>query len=124
MVSDRFTYIVRYDPDRSNPLWMRRKAYEMLMTHGGDCVSFACAFAGLAIEAGYRPVVIYGRVPGSRDHAPDGFTTHCWVKIDGKYYDPEAHFAGWRMNVYGMSYYPIAYQVRNTYSYRTGKVLS
>lgn len=39
--------------------------------------------------------MICGRVPGSRDGAADGFTRHCWVKINGLYYDPEAQYAGW-----------------------------
>ena len=44
--------------------------------------------------------MICGRVPGSRDGAADGFTRHCWVKINGLYYDPEAQYAGWMKGVY------------------------
>lgn len=120
----RFQYVLRYDPDRSDPEWTKRKAYEMLESEGGDCISFACAFASLAEAVGYRPVVIYGRVKGTRDQAADGFTTHCWVKIDGKYYDTEAHFAGWLLNVFGNSVYDYPYQILNTYDYISGRVLS
>ena len=44
---------------------------------------------------GYQPQVIAGRVPGGVDGAPDGFTRHSLVKINGLYYDPEAQFDGW-----------------------------
>ena len=120
----RFQYVLCYDPDRSDPEWTKRKAYEMLESEGGDCISFACAFASLAEAVGYRPVVIYGRVQGTRDHAADGFTTHCWVRIDGKYYDTEAHFAGWLLNVFGNTVYDYPYQILNTYDYYSGRQLS
>ncbi len=97
--------------------WTMRAAYTLLSGHRGACEHFACAFAALAKQIGYYPVVIYGRVPGNRDGAADGFTTHCWVTINGLYYDPEACFAGW-LYCYGESYYPIDYQVRFTTQFK------
>lgn len=94
--------------------WQNEFAYNMLKNRRGSCSSFACAFAALASEAGYKPTIYYGRVPGSRDGAPDGMTRHCWVKIDGRYYDPEAQFAGWLRGVYGTSSFPIYHTVTKT----------
>ena len=117
-----FSYVLRYDANRDDKTWMKRKAIEMLNSHGGDCVSYACAFAGLASACGYHPDVIYGRVPGTRDQAPDGFTTHCWVLIDHCYYDPEGQAAGWNKNCYGVPKYPFAFQVHHIYGYDTGNI--
>lgn len=50
---------------------------------------------------------------GSRDRKADGYTRHAWVRINGKYYDPEAHFAGWRRNIYAVNRYPISYKIQN-----------
>ena len=71
----------------------------MFRTGYGNCYGFSCIFAALAREIGYTPYMICGRVPGSRDGAADGFTRHCWVKINGLYYDPEAQYAGWMKGV-------------------------
>ena len=54
---------------------------------------------------------------GTRDHAPDGFTGHCWVRIDNRYYDPEADWAGWMTGVYGYSSYPIRHYVKKVYNF-------
>ncbi|MCD8015835.1 MAG: hypothetical protein LUG99_22295 [Lachnospiraceae bacterium] len=70
-------------------------AYDMLSSGRGSCRSFACAFAALATEVGYKAYVIMGRVPGSRDQAADGYTKHSWVRINGRYFDPEGVWAGW-----------------------------
>ena len=116
VVSNRFRYY-SMSPNLNEKGWQKKFAYNMLITKRGSCTSFACAFAALASAVGYKPVIVYGRVPGSRDRAADGYTRHCWVKINGLYYDPEAQFAGWMTGVYGYSYYPISYQVTTTLSF-------
>lgn len=100
------------DPDLDQTGWARREALRMFNTGVGNCYGFSCIFAALANELGYTPYMICGRVPGSRDGAADGYTRHCWVEIDGLYYDPEAHYAGWMSGVYGDDYYPISHQVQ------------
>ena len=75
---------------------------------------FSCIFAALAREIGYTPYMICGRVPGSRDGAADGFTRHCWVKINGLYYDPEAQYAGWMTGDYGYDYYKCEVLISST----------
>ena len=67
----------------------------------------------LAKAIGYQPQVIAGRVPGGVDGAPDGFTRHSLVKINGLYYDPEAQFAGWYRGVYGSGSYDINHQIKS-----------
>ena len=118
-----FTYVLRYDPDLASDTWMKKKCVEMLESHGGDCVSYACAFAGLAAAIGYKPVVIYGRVPGTRDQAPDGFTTHCWVTINYRFFDPEGQYDGWNKNCYNLEKYPFAYQVTHSYGFESGRII-
>lgn len=75
--------------------WEYDYALEMYEKRAGNCYNFACGFAMLAKAIGYQPQVIAGRVPGGVDGAPDGFTRHSLVKINGLYYDPEAQFDGW-----------------------------
>lgn len=111
-----FRYAVKY-PDLNADGWQKQTAYDMLSTHSGNCYSFACAFAALAAEAGYKPYIVCGRVRGSRDHAADGYTRHAWVKIGGLHYDPEAQFAGWLRGVYGRSSYPAAHTVQRIVAY-------
>lgn len=77
------------DPNIYQSGWARSEALRMFRTGYGNCYGFSCIFAALAREIGYTPYMICGRVPGSRDGAADGFTRHCWVKINGLYYDPE-----------------------------------
>lgn len=120
MVSRQFSY-ANMSPNLKEKDWQKKFAYRMLETRKGSCSSFACAFAALASAVGYDPVVIYGRVPGSRDQAADGYTRHCWVKINGKYYDPEGQFAGWMRGVYGYSVYPISHQITKMINFETGK---
>lgn len=98
--------------------WQKEFAYNMLVSRAGSCSSFACAFAALAAEVGYTPYVIYGRVPGSRDGAPDGMTRHCWVKIDGKHYDPEGTWAGWAGYVYGSTYFPTRHTITQVVNFK------
>ncbi len=112
----RFHYASKY-PSLYSSGWQRRTAYDMLSTHSGNCYSFACAFAALAAEIGYRPYVVCGRVHGSRDGAADGFTRHAWVRISGLNYDPEAQYAGWAAGIYGRGGYPVAHQVQRVVAY-------
>lgn len=111
LTSSRFRYAAKY-PDLDAAGWQRKAAYDMLTSHTGNCYSFACAFAALAEEAGFRPYIVCGRVRGSRDRMADGYTRHAWVKINGKYYDPEAHYAGWRRGIYGNSSYPVSHMIQ------------
>lgn len=90
--------------------WSVDYAYEMLTKKMGNCYNFACAFAYLARAAGCDVTIVRGRVHGSRDHAADGFTRHCWTIVDGLYYDPELAFAG-SASVYGYSSYPLTCQI-------------
>ena len=100
------------DPNIYQSGWARSEALRMFRTGYGNCYGFSCIFAALAREIGYTPYMICGRVPGSRDGAADGFTRHCWVKINGLYYDPEAQYAGWMKGVYGYDSYPISHQIQ------------
>lgn len=102
----KFRYIPKY-PDLEEKEWQRDTAYDMLKTKRGNCYSFACAFAAMANELGYESYVVYGRIRGSRDKEADGYTRHAWVKINGRYYDPEGRFAGWRTKIYGLKKYPL-----------------
>lgn len=106
-----FRYSPKY-PNLNSKGWQRTLALDMLNTRAGNCYGFACAFAALAEEVGYNPVVVCGRVAGSRDHAADGYTRHSWVKIDNRHYDPEGQYAGWARGVYGYSYYPFSHQIQ------------
>ncbi len=94
-------------PDQSKKNWQYSTAYSMLTYKGGNCYSFACAFAQMAEVIGYEPYLVLGRVRGSRDGASDGYTRHAWVRINGKFYDPELRFANgyyfYRTSVYPMS---------------------
>lgn len=111
LVSKRhFRYASIY-PNMSKKDWQYDTAYYMLKNRRGNCYSFACAFAAFAQVLGYEPSLALGRIHGSRDGASDGFTRHSWVKINGRYYDPELRFAG-SAYVYGMRHYPLS--TRNT----------
>ncbi|MDY3920166.1 MAG: transglutaminase domain-containing protein [Candidatus Limivivens sp.] len=109
-VTGRSFYYVSKWPNLSQPGWQKSTALNMLTTKGGNCYSFACAFAALAAEIGYQPKVICGRIDlvnSSRDNVGDGRTPHCWVMIDGCYFDPEAQFADWAPGIYGADSYPV-----------------
>ncbi len=97
--------------------WYIDTAYTFLCKGYGNCYGFACGFAALAHEIGYSPVLMTGRVSGTRDGAADGLTRHCWVQINGLYYDPEAQYAGWYKGVYGLGTYSIAHTVSGQYKY-------
>ncbi len=105
------------DPNLNSKGWARSEALRMLNTGYGNCYGFSCTFGALAREIGYSPYMMCGRVPGSRDGASDGYTRHCWVRINGLYYDPEAQYAGWMRGVYGYSYYPISHQIQKVVSF-------
>lgn len=105
------------DPNIYQSGWARSEALRMFRTGYGNCYGFSCIFAALAREIGYTPYMICGRVPGSRDGAADGFTRHCWVEINGLYYDPEAQYAGWMTGVYGYDYYPISHQIQRVVNF-------
>ncbi|MGN0154085.1 MAG: transglutaminase domain-containing protein [Lachnospiraceae bacterium] len=121
MVStSRFHYVSKY-PDINKANWQKKAAYDMFVTHNGNCYSFACGFAALAEEVGYEAYVVCGRVSGSRDHSSDGLTRHAWVMINGRYYDPEAQFAGWYKGVYGSTTYDIRHEVIKKVRYTDSK---
>lgn len=66
------------DPDLKKAGWCRKTALSMLNTKVGNCYGFASTLAAFAKELGYKKIeLIDGRTPGTRDHAPDGFTGHC-----------------------------------------------
>ena len=100
IVGGSFSYAGKY-PNLGQRGWQTQLAINMLTTHSGNCYGFACGFAALAAEVGYRPYVVCGRCPGSRDGAADGYTRHSWVIINGAHYDPEAQYAGWSRGIYG-----------------------
>lgn len=112
-----FKYWPKY-PDLDKTGWQKECALDMLATGRGNCYSFACAFAALASEVGYTPSVVCGRVSGSRDGASDGLTRHCWVRIGGGYYDPEAQYAGWYSGVYGNGSYDIEHTIQKTVPFK------
>lgn len=62
-------------PDTTKKDWPQTCALELLNSMSGNCYGFANAFAVLAKELGYTPYVI--EIP----------KCHCWVRIDGKYWD-------------------------------------
>lgn len=117
--SGKFSYYPSY-PNLNKKGWQKETALSMLTKRRGNCYGFACAFAALASEVGYDSYVICGRVSGSRDGAADGLTRHCWVKISGRYYDPEAQFAGWMRGVYGSAGYYIYHTVQKTVNFING----
>lgn len=112
-----FRYVFKY-PDLKEKKWQRKTAENMLRTRRGNCYSFACAFAAMANVIGYDSYVVCGRINGSRDEAGDGLTRHAWVKINGRCYDSEAQFAGWRRGIYGTRGYPLRrYKAEKTVAY-------
>lgn len=109
--NQHFSYYTR-NPDMTQTGWQRHEALEMFNRRVGNCFGFACAFAALAKEIGYKPYVVVGRVTSNgnpRDNVGDGMTPHAWVMIDDKYYDPEADFKQWMTGVYGSTSYNIGH---------------
>lgn len=68
-------FMPRQFPDLAKDTWPQQGALDLLNTMGGNCYGFACAFAALARELGYEPYLI--EIPKS----------HCWVRINGRYWD-------------------------------------
>lgn len=62
-------------PDKSQKGWKYRCAWDILTTRAGNCYGCANGFAALARELGYTPYVI--EIP----------SVHCFVLIDGGYWD-------------------------------------
>lgn len=118
----RFNYVI-ISPRFYNKGWQRELAYTLLNYGKGDCYGFACGFAALAREVGYNPVVVLGRVSGSRDGAADGLTRHGWVEINGLTYDPEGQFAGWYTGVYGSGSYNITHTIQNRIKFASDIVI-
>ena len=112
----RFRYVSKY-PNLHEKGWTRKTAYNMLSTKTGNCYSFACAFAALTEEIGYKPYVVCARISGRRDRARDGLTRHAWVRLNGMNYDPEAQFAGWRRGIYNSKGYPIRHVIQKIVLY-------
>lgn len=117
VVSDGGFYYGGPDPNLDQKGWTRSEALRMFSSGVGNCYGFSCIFAALAREVGYTPYMICGRVPGTRDGAADGYTRHCWVEINGLYYDPEAQYAGWMTGVYGDEYYSISHQIQRVVNF-------
>lgn len=63
------------NPDLTQPYWKYQCAYDILCSHMGNCYGFATGFAAFARELGYEPYVIC--IP----------RVHCFVLIDGGYWD-------------------------------------
>ena len=92
------------DPNRKKKGWYKETALRMLETKSGNCYSFACAFAALAKELGYKNIKLHV-----------GYD-HCWVTINGKHYDPQAHFTIWITGIYGLDWHPLGNEV-NVYTF-------
>lgn len=89
-LTDRKTFhYSKIYPNMKDPQWTKKYANRMLSSHGGNCYGYACTLSAFAWTIGYDPYVVAGRCPGGRDGARDGFTRHCVLRINGKWYDPE-----------------------------------
>ena len=89
-MTDRKTFhYSKIYPNMRDPQWTKKYANRMLSTHGGNCYGYACTLSAFAWTIGFDPYVVAGRCPGGRDGARDGFTRHCVLKINGRWYDPE-----------------------------------
>jgi hypothetical protein len=79
-------------PDTTKKDWPQTCALEYLSTRGGNCYGFATSFAALAKELGYEPYVI--EIP----------RMHCWVQIDGLYWDNMGNRMGTTSGRYSEKY--------------------
>ena len=93
------------DPNLKKKRWYNETALKMLKTRTGNCFSFACAFAALARELGYKKIKIMV-----------GYD-HCWVTISGKHYDPQTEWSGWISGIYGLNKHPVSPYVLKTYNF-------
>ncbi len=73
--------------------WPIVYANDMFVNGGGNCFSYAAAFAFMAKAIGYENV--YGCHSGG----------HGWAEIDGLVYDPEWSRVSTKYSYYGLSYY-------------------
>ena len=106
------------DPNVKDKRWVKKSAYNMLTTHSGSCSGFAAMFTVMAHEIGYKNTyVYYGRIHGSRDRAPDGFTKHAVSYIDGYIYDTEGVYAHWLSEGWKLSSY-ITFKDVKKYQYK------
>lgn len=85
-------------PDTTKKDWPQSCALDLLNTMGGNCYGFANAFAALAKEIGYEPYVI--EIP----------KCHCWVRIDGLYWDNMG-------NKMGVGYSPMPFKKDQIYKF-------
>lgn len=72
--SNDFRFNVWKFPDFTKKDWPKRAALDMFNTRTGNCYCQASTFAAMAKELGYKPYLV-------------DTGTHCWVEIDGIYYD-------------------------------------
>ena len=96
-----------FDPDLEEEGWYKENALNMFRQKRGNCYSFACAFAALAQEIGYKNIKL--KVSKS---------THCWVTINDKHYDPQKQRSGTMKGVYGLKRHPKKYGKLKTYDFK------
>ncbi len=111
----------------SSPTWYDSAILYQLNNRRGSCLNFSAIFAALAREIGYDPEIYIG-VRYKLKNGVRKAQRHSWVKIDGRYYDPEIMW-NHRNGVYASRTYPHLFtsdegRYRSVYSYRfsTGKV--
>jgi len=90
-------------PNLQEPGWQIIYANDILAGDGGNCLSFAAAFAYLARAIGYEEV--YACNSGN----------HGWAEVEGLIYDPE-----WSRHSGGYDYYGIEYSSGAGRSYERG----
>ncbi len=59
--------------------WYYTTGLDIMTTRSGNCYGYASMFAILAKEVGYTPYIIEAYISDGGEH--------CFVKIDGRYYD-------------------------------------
>lgn len=79
-------------PNLAEPGWHVIYANDLFVGDGGNCFSFAAAFAFLAKACGYDEVYCCNSV------------NHGWAEIDGLIYDPEWSRHSDGFDIYGLSY--------------------
>lgn len=85
-------------PDKTKANWRINCAMDILTTEAGNCYGFAHGFAALARELGYEPYVIERPME------------HCFVRIDGKYWDNMG-------NKMGVTKSPLSYTEDQVYKF-------
>lgn len=79
-------------PNLAEPGWPVVYADDMFFGAGGNCFSFAAAFAYLARAVGYEEVYCCNSL------------NHGWTEIDGKIYDPEWSLHNGGFDLFGIEY--------------------